>query len=385
MTNDYIEHYRQNAISPVKQDISDIKKHFYIRKKLYQALGLTNNDFEGKEILEIGPGGGYNTLYTASLKPKFYQLIEANEVGVKEIKTNLIKYNISLENIDIKNLFIENFKSDKKFDVVICEGMLPGIENSIEVLSKIDTLVKHNGIMLITCSDEISIFFDMARRLLANILLQREGRATFQEKIALLVEAFSTHLDTLKGFGRLKEDWCADTMIGNAMYNTNLSISDVITMFQTSYSFYGISPKIITNPTWFKEVPLSIEDFNSANIDAFYSVWHNLMHYRAFDNDIWSKADTLSLREACRDFIAYCKASEKSYDKALREDILKSIDSIKTIFEKNRSDKCIRNSLNELSLFLEKDDIGTQSIAEGFKEFKSAFGRGQQYITLIKE
>lgn len=385
MTNDYLEHYRKNAISPVRQNITDIQKHFYIRKKLYEALGLTNNDFEAKDIIEIGPGGGYNAIYTASLKPRFYQLIEANEVGVEEIKANFVEHKIGLENIDILNIFIEDLKSDKKFDVAICEGMLPCVKNNYEILNKMDTFLKPNGVMLITCSDEISIFFDMTRRLLANILIQREKAVKFKDKIALLVEAFGPHLDTLKGFGRLKEDWCADNLLGNALYNTNLSVSDVIKKFQNGYSFYDISPKIIIDPTWFKEVPQNTHEFNKKKIDAFYSVWHNLMHYKIFDGAAWSKEDTLVLRELCRDFIRLCRLSEESYGEDLAQSILNTLSSIKDIFEINSAHKMIIDSLEELYFFIQKDDITVNKVANDFEEFKSAFGRGQQYITLIKE
>jgi len=385
VTNDYLEHYKNNNISPVRQDIRDIEKHFYIRKKLYESLGLINNNFNNKSIIEIGPGGGYNAIYTASLEPSYYQLVEANPRGVSEINDLFFKYNVNTDNININNIFIEELNSDKEFDIAICEGMLPCVENKYQILNKMDSLLKINGIMLITCSDEISVFFDMLRRLLANILIQRNNLTKYEDKIAVLVEAFSSHLDTLKGFGRLKEDWCADNLLGNALYNTSLSVSDILEFFQNRYSFYNISPQIIIDPTWFKEVSPDIDTFNQNKIDSFKSIWHNLIHYQSYDNNIWNPTETDLLRNLCKDFIKLCKLSEENYTQEIQEKILIIFSSIIDIYRKNDSNNIIIESLKEVLLFIKDDDISVKRISNNLNKFKSAFGRGQQYITLIKE
>lgn len=384
MKNDYLEHYSNHKISPVRQNIDDIEKHFYIRKKLYQSLGMTNVNFENRNIIEIGPGGGYNTIYTANLDPKFYQLIEANKVGAEEIIENLKKFNLYNKNIDIKNIYIEEYQTDKIFDLAICEGMLPCVKNNKEILNTIDNLLKKDSILIITCSDEISVFFDMARRLLANILLQKEEIDGFEDKINILVEAFSTHLETLKGFGRLKEDWCADNLLGNALYNTSLSVSDVLEYFIDKYTFYNISPNIISDETWFKEVPLDAEKYNQKMIDNFYKVWHNLIHYQVYDNIVWTRDDINILRETCKRFILLSQQAEIDYTKVIDEIVI-LLNNLLTLFIKNKSDIIIIKSLEELRDILQKDNVTVNSIQNDFKYFTSAFGRGQQHISLIKE
>jgi len=384
MTNDYIEHYKNNNISPVRQNIANINKHFYIRKKLYETLGLTNNNFENKRIIEIGPGGGYNTIYTASLKPKFYKLIEANKVGVKEIEELFKKVEIDTKNIDIENIFIEEYSTTNKFDIAICEGMLPCVTNNYEILEKIDTLIKRDGIMIITCSDEISILFDMARRFLANILLQKENVTNYEDKIDILVKAFGSHLDTLKGFGRFKEDWCADNLLGNALYNASLSVSDVIEFFKSKYSFYHLSPDIIKDETWFKEVPESISQFNELKINKFYEIWHNLIHYQVFDSVKWDRDNILKLRILCKDFIKQCKLSEEKYTYSVMSDTLKILQNIIELQKKNNANNIIIDALEDLHKFIKNDNITVSSIANDLTYFKSSFGRGQQYLSLLK-
>lgn len=60
--NKFIEYYGKYGISPVKQDIGEINLHYARREKLYRQLGIPCIAFEGKRILEVDPGSGYNTL-----------------------------------------------------------------------------------------------------------------------------------------------------------------------------------------------------------------------------------------------------------------------------------------------------------------------------------
>ncbi len=384
MDNEYLEHYTSNKISPVRQKLDDLEKHFYIRKKLYQSLGLTPVNFKNRDIIEIGPGGGYNTIYTASLKPGFYQLVEANKVGIEDIIKNLKKFQLYDKNIQIKNMVIEKYQTNRIFDVAICEGMLPCVKNNKEILNIIDSFLGKDSILIITCSDEISIFFDMARRLLANILLQKERAYGFEDKIGILVKAFEPHLDTLRGFGRFKEDWCADNLLGKALYNTNLSLSDVLEHFIKKYTFYNISPNIISDETWFKDVPLDTEKYNQKRINKFYKIWHNLIHYQVFDDFVWTKEDTDCLRRICKKFILLSQKAENGYEKIIHKVIL-LLENLIRLLIKNKSAEIIVQSVKELKDILERDNISIQNIRNDFQYFNSAFGRGQQYISLVKE
>ena len=58
MCNNYLKFYGENHISPVRQDINDLKVHYLRREKLYRQCGIPVMAFRDKEILEIGPGGG---------------------------------------------------------------------------------------------------------------------------------------------------------------------------------------------------------------------------------------------------------------------------------------------------------------------------------------
>ena len=87
-----LEHYLKEKISPVNYDIPNLKKHFQIRGSLYRLLGLIPSFFKGKNVLEVGPGSGQNSIYIASLFPKIYDLLEPNPYACKDISKIFKKF-----------------------------------------------------------------------------------------------------------------------------------------------------------------------------------------------------------------------------------------------------------------------------------------------------
>ena len=58
-----LEYYIKENISPVHYKIKNLKKHFEIRNSLYRLLGIIPNFLKGKDILEVAPGSGHNSIY----------------------------------------------------------------------------------------------------------------------------------------------------------------------------------------------------------------------------------------------------------------------------------------------------------------------------------
>ena len=61
--NDFLSYYGEHRISPVRQNIGDLSLHYTRRRKLYRQLGMPCRIFEDANVLEVGPGGGYNSLF----------------------------------------------------------------------------------------------------------------------------------------------------------------------------------------------------------------------------------------------------------------------------------------------------------------------------------
>lgn len=379
MKNVFVDHYKANKISPDGQTL-DREKYCKIRTKLYQQLGVLSSSFKNKDILEIGAGNGNNPLVTLSYSPKSYTILEPNDTAQEMMKTLFKENNVDMNKIDIQSLFIEQYNEDKQFDIVIAEGFIPSLDTKYEILEKIDKVLKPGGILITTTADEISLFFDISRRLMANLLV-KDKNIDFEEKIDIFVQAFGSHLNTLKGMGRPKADWAADILMGDAMYQTSLDPSDIIEFYKDKFFYYNYSPSIIVDDTWFREVSLDIQDFNKNKKENYQKVSHALFHYKVFDGFRDSKKN-IQLRKLCAEFISYTKQTQyEDYTPKLKNNILKVLKEIKENFKNENI--TILNALEDL-IGIVKDDNFTIEDINSLEYFKSAFGRGQQYISFIK-
>ena len=164
---DHLSFYSENKISPVNQNILNLKKHFMRRSYLYNKLGLSKNLISKSRVLEIGPGSGHNSLYTASCKPIFYDIVEPNKSAVIEIKKNFKKNKIKTPNIN--NITLEKFKSEIKYDIIICEGWIGRLDNEIKLIKKIFTLLNRNGFMLLTYQPATGMFANVLRKIILRV------------------------------------------------------------------------------------------------------------------------------------------------------------------------------------------------------------------------
>jgi len=80
----FIDFYRRHGISPVSQNISNLKKHLERRKALYRHLGIPPTLVKDRTVIEFGPGNGHNAIYTTSLNPSRYVLVDGNPTGLKK-------------------------------------------------------------------------------------------------------------------------------------------------------------------------------------------------------------------------------------------------------------------------------------------------------------
>ena len=124
MTESLLAFYRRHRISPVRQDISDLRAHFGRRAALYRHVGILPGFLRGRTALEIGPGSGFNSLYTASLEPSRYVLVEANPRGVDDIRQLFAAYPALAEGVEVVSASAEDYQSAESFEFVFCEGML---------------------------------------------------------------------------------------------------------------------------------------------------------------------------------------------------------------------------------------------------------------------
>lgn len=376
-SNLFIEFYGENKISPVRQDISDFKKHLKRREKLYRTLGIPIIAFSNNDVLEVGPGGGYNTLCFFHWGANV-DLVEPNPTGCKEMVELFSKNKIDSKSWNLYKGMIEDYNTDKLYDIVIAEGLIPGMNNRHQVILKLSSLIKKGGVVVVTCQDDISSFFEYLRRLLALRLIEIKNVKVFHEKVELLSRAFHTHLDSLKYSSRFIEDWVTDVLLSSAVYGDFFSIADCIKEFDNTFEFLGSSPNMFTDYTWYKDVDFRLRD---GILDQFNRKRHLLLSI-SLKESINCIDKNMELFELCKKVRLTVKDNNKLLNKRVVLIIIDILEEIK-ILTKDLDSK-ITIALDEIKELLLDDNLSEEKIANSSK-ITSIFGRGMQYVSMVKK
>lgn len=372
----FIDFYRANNISPVTQDISDLEKHFDRRAALYRHLGLVPSLLRGRTVIEFGPGSGHNSIYTSSLKPRRYVLVDGNPTGLEATGKLLEARGSSETEHVIAQSLIEDYAGAESFDLVLCEGVIPMQHDPQAFLRRVAGFAAPGGVVVITCMDNVSQFAETMRRLVGAMAVSPEQ--TTEEKLERLRPVFEPHLATLKGRSRLVDDWILDVVIQPWM-GSMLSIADAIEALDGAFDVYGSSPQFFTDWRWYKDIHGDGRDFNRNAIAAFYRELHNLIDYR----------QTLPPREpeANRELLALC---DSILDLARGYESAPGDGAISEVAAALRRLQGLTAAFSEITAAAIADLIAALEsfMATGrlpdMGAFAPLFGRGQQYLSFIR-
>jgi len=368
----FVEFYESNNISPVSQDISDLNRHFQRRESLFRSLGVLPNLIEGAKILEFGPGSGHNALYSASLKPQEYDLVDGNLRGVKETRERLS--NFPEVKIEVHHTLFDAFKSDKKFDLVWAEGCLPHQSQPLLLLEHIASFSKEGGVVCVSQSNGVSYLSEIFRRLFRDRFFDPVG--TVYEQARVLTPHFQPHLSSLRGMSRPVEDWILDSIVQPMRDRRLLSIPEVITCLSDQFDVYGSSPRFLTDWRWYKEVVGSDRGLNDLALKSYYRNNLNLLDYR-FEFPEHSLAFGEKLEDLCqRSWNLMCRIEygEESVWQdffALMTELLIHITKLAPI---------TAEAISEASNLLQNGSPKME-----MNQFSHWWGRGQQYLSLIRK
>ena len=119
----------------------------YIKDKILNHFKILNNEkpFKNLSILDIGCGGG--------LLSEPISRLGANITGIDASEKNINAAKIHAKQSDLKiNYFCnspENFKTDKKFDVILNMEIVEHVEDVDFFIRKSSELLKKNGLMFV--------------------------------------------------------------------------------------------------------------------------------------------------------------------------------------------------------------------------------------------
>lgn len=375
--NPFIEFYGKHGISPVHQDVRNFKVHLMRREKLYRLLGIPLVTFNDRTILEIGPGGGYNALAFFAWGAKV-DFIEPNPTAREELPRLLCKYNVQKDRWRMFPCKVEDFNSDRQYDIVIAEGFIPGLYNRRKVINAISSLVKKGGVVVVTCLDDISFFFEFVKRIIAHRLLQEEKINEFSQKVKLLSRAFSSHFKSLKYRSRPLEDWVIDNFLNPFVYGDFFSIADCIREFDKDFILLGSSPSMFTDCSWYKNI-----EYNRHKLllEQFSTKRHVLMLWDMDESVITADVNEAIVNEI-RDLRQYVRKVETHIDKENVTYIIAKLKCVKYLA--GDIDSRISTAIEEAINLLRDKRLTALKIART-GVLSRAFGRGQQYVSLAKK
>ena len=376
--NDYLEFYGKHHISPVKQDITDLELHYRRRKKLYRQCGMPVLAFHNSNLLEIGPGGGINTLAFCQWGCKQVDLVEANPKGLEDMQRLFDEQNISKDTYKIIPCTIENYDTDKKYDIIIAEGFLHFLPNQQMIIDKIKSLLREDGIAVVTCVDNASLYIEVMKRLIGQALAKDISQ--YDDKAEYLCQIFEPQLAKLKGVSRMPKDWVQDMILNPATSNNIvLDMAQAICYFEQDFDVLGSSPQMFTDYSWYKDVWHDyIADYKQQFEEKRLSLLLSGIPEAVVPGNVSS--EMVSHFESIR---TLAEEYEKTFQTVDIEGILGHMKEMESHLHMLNQE--FRNVFYEIRDALLKILQTGTVLMDDYPHFFSAFGRGQQYMAFVKK
>lgn len=324
-------------------------------------------------------GGGYNTLAFFHWNVKHVDVVEANPQGIADMQELFIKSGVSDQHYTISHNKIENYKTNKKYDIVIAEGFLPYVFNQKEIIAQLKELIVPNGIVVITCTDNVGMFIEAIKRLVGIALSATiDG---YDKKVAFLTEFFEPQLKKLRGVSRSPKEWVQDQILNPAGVNgMELSLIQAIKYFGEDFDVLGCSPKMFTDYSWYKDVWY---DYKKNYEEQF-----RIKRFSLLQANMKEIILPLEITDKLVESFYKIKDLAALYEKTLcieaMDKIIKEMDSIQEIILQY-FDNRFQNVFLEIREILYNLYHNKEVLMDNYLHFFEAFGRTQQYISFVKK
>ena len=375
-TRPFVDFYRENRVSPVTQDISDRVRHFERRAALYRHLGVPPRLVRGASVIEFGPGSGFNSIFTSALSPRRYVLVDGNPTGLSACQALLAEQGAAeTEHVFVESL-IEDYATDERFDLVLCEGVIPMQLDPRGFLRRVAALTAPGGVLVITCMDSVSQFAELMRRIIGALLVEPE--APTAAKLATLRPLFDQHLNTLAGRSRLTDDWILDVII-QPWIGAMLSVGDAIEALDDGFDVHGASPHFLTDWRWYKDIHGDDPGHNRAGIDSYHRNLHNLLDYRSTHPPV-DEDHNRAVLGVCDELLALEQRFQGARDRDALAAIHGKLTELVPMIAGHSADTA--GAITDLAAAFD-GQLASGRLGE-LGRFAALFGRGQQYLSFIR-
>jgi ubiquinone/menaquinone biosynthesis C-methylase UbiE len=374
---EYLDYYGRNDIIPVRQNTDDLALHMGRRRGLYRQLGLHPTAFRNIRVLEFGPGTGDNAIYVASCLPESYLLVDGNPASVRAINEKIDRGLLPADRVECQHSEIRAFRSDTQFDIVLCEGVLGGQQDTEEFLAHVATFVKPDGVLVITTMSGTGLLAECCRRVLKPLL---EARFPDEDRLMeKLLDFFAPDLQSLPGMSRLHEDWVHDNILRPLPKRYTFTIPEAIATLEPEFDVLGASPNFIQDWRWYKSIPRHAPSWNDI-ARTEYSRWAPYFLDYRIHPDAPCDAAVSELEQECQ--IALLLEHE-IWRGALGR-IPEFVASLRRVQKMIASR--MPSTVHSISAFVSGLECMLSGAAEpDFGSFHPWFGRGQQYASFVRK
>ena len=381
----YLDYYNDKNIIPVSQPISSA--HFHRRNYLYSTLGINLSSLRNSRVLEFGPGGGFNAQATSKWMPAQYVLVDASNASLDTLRTKLSNGEFASsavcpDSIQIVDSSILSFHTDQLFDLVIAEGLLSAQTHPHEILEHATSFTEKGGVFITSTVSACSVLSETCRKMFLPYIEQVAPH--FDEQVAVAEKIFAPHLNALGSGLRPARDWVLDNILHKMSPENQyvFTLSDVITSLDKAFEFHGSSPRFCIDDRFYKKVTDSRYGINSLVLDQMPYIEVSLLDYRVPLTSVIGLDSGI-----CREIDEYCREAWKIQLKTIADssyahldDYLSTLKSISLLlplgFQSTKDS--IDDFIRVFPHYIDK------SRSHSFSSFQSWWGRGQQYISLIR-
>jgi len=364
----FIDFYHSHGLTPTAQDISDRERHFERREMLYCHLGIPPSLLRDKRIVEFGPGTGHNALFTAACQPASYTLVDATASSLESSRA-LLSDALPSERLRVVESDILDYQSDERFDLVLCEAVIPTQLDPAAFLQHVAQFTAPGGLLVMTCMDSVTLFPEILRRYLAWQIMAKTP--DFEEQVARLVDFFQPDLQALPGMSRRHEDWVIDQMI-HPWTGPLFSVPEAIDAITPTHHLYGASPRFFEDWRWYKQVRRG--DLSELAKQVYLTNPHNLMDNRNLlpPHDAEASKQIVGLTEK---IYAHVHASERKQGDYAAEAIAQDVQAVINLLPTEAAET--RMSLEDFVAHAKSGFVSNLA------HFRKMWGRGQFYLSFI--
>lgn len=377
--NSYLSFYSRHGIIPVRQDLSKMDLHRRRRRLLYEPLGLPTIAFRGAKIIEFGPGTGDNALVLAEWGPGELVLVDGNPSSINAIRDKVAAGQFSPE-VRVVEINIADYQTESKFDIVLCEGVVPAQPETRGFLRHISSFAGQDGIVVITTMSAMGCLAEICRRLMKAVYASRSH--DFQEQLLLLTKFFELDLKTLVGMSRRPDDWVLDNILHPWPENVIFTVPDALEALENEFDVLGTSsPQYMYDLRWYKAAALDSRGRLDIARRLYYQSPELLLDSRVEapaaqgDGELGERLERL-----CYELFLLQQNIWRHDATDLIPSFLDKLNGLAAEVDARAPDaaSAMRDFCVGMRGMLAGSEMGD------FGRFRSWFGRGQQYISFVR-